>query len=113
MIEPLLEAERLLRYGMLDRAEAIYRSVAERDPRNAFAFIGLARVASERGQDEDAYRFSAEAARIDPENAVAQALAQRLGELAGRRDESQPVGDAHARKDVAPRQNLLRRVLGR
>jgi tetratricopeptide (TPR) repeat protein len=113
MIEPLLEAERLLRYGMLDRAEAIYRRVADEDPRNAFAFIGLARVASERGHDEEAYRFSAEAARIDPDNAVASALEARLGELAGRRDESQPTGDANGTTEVAPRQNLLRRVLGR
>lgn len=81
MIEPLLEAERLLRYGMLDRAEAIYRRVADKDPRSAFALVGLARVAAERGDNAAANGFSLAALRIDPENSIAQSLAARTGEL--------------------------------
>ena len=81
MIEPILEAERLLRYGLLDRAEALYRNVAEADPSNGFALVGLASVAAERGDEEAAYRYSVEAVRVDPANGVARALAARTAEL--------------------------------
>ena len=111
MIEPILEADRLLRYGMLDRAEALYRSVADEHPDNAYAQIGLARVASERGDDQTAYRFASEAARLDSDNTNARALAARLGELAGMgRPES---GEIARRQKDAGRFGRIRRAVSR
>lgn len=81
MIEPLLEAERALTVGMLDHAERLYRAVAEADPRNSIAVVGLARVALERGQDVEALQLARRALAIDGENVAAQRLVMRLEEV--------------------------------
>ena len=91
MIELLLEAERALTMGRLDRAEEIYRQVAESDPRNSIAVVGLARVALDRTDDLGAYLLARRALTIDPENDAARRLAQRLEEVLATRGE--PVGD--------------------
>ena len=74
-IERLLEAHRALDAGELDRAEQIYRQVAELDPRSAIAAVGLARVAERRGADVEAARLAESALLIDPDNAAARGMA--------------------------------------
>ena len=91
MIELLLEAERALSFGRIDRAEEIYRQVAESDPRNSIAVVGLARVALERTDDLGAYLLARRALVIDPENDAARRLATRLEEVLATRGE--PVAD--------------------
>jgi len=98
MIELLLQAERALSVGMLDQAEALYRQVAEADPRNSIAFVGLARVALERGDESGALELGRRALKIDPQNAAAQRLVQRLEEVRAYRGEP----DVAAEPEVAP-----------
>ncbi len=98
MIELLLEAERALSFGRVDRAEELYRQVAGSDPRNSIAVVGLARVALERADDLGAYMLARRALVIDPENEAARRLALRLEEVLATRGE--PVADP---MPVAPR----------
>ena len=100
MIELLLEAERALNVGMLDQAEQRYRQVAEADPRNAIAVVGLARIASERGDDLGAYLLARRALTIDPENDAARRLAVRLEEVLATRGE--PVEHPMSEAEKAP-----------
>ena len=87
MIELLLQAERALSVGLLDRAETLYRQVAAADPRNSIAVVGLARVAIERGDELEALELGRRALEIDPENSAAQRLVQRLEEIRAYRGE--------------------------
>ena len=80
MIELLLAAERMLEAGDLDHAERLFSQVAEADPRNAIAVVGLAEVASARGDDAGAISTALRALEIDPENAAARRMIDRLGE---------------------------------
>jgi hypothetical protein len=91
VIELLLEAERALSFGRVDRAEQLYRQVADSDPRNSIAVVGLARVALERTDDLGAYLLARRALTIDPENEAARRLAMRLEEVLATRGE--PVAD--------------------
>jgi tetratricopeptide (TPR) repeat protein len=88
MIERLLEADRLLALGMDEQAERIYWQAAEVDPRNAIAIVGLARVASDRGDDRTALQFAHKALEIDPENPAAIRLSARLEEIIRYREEA-------------------------
>lgn len=90
MIELLLEAERALSFGRVDRAEAIYRQVAAADPHNSIAVVGLARVALEHADDAGAYLLARQALTIDPENEAAQRLVTRLDEVMRTRGETLP-----------------------
>lgn len=91
MIELLLEAERAISFGQLDRAEQLYRQVATADPRNSIAVVGLARVALDRRDDLGAYLLARRALAIDPENDAARRLALRLEEILATRGD--PVAD--------------------
>ncbi len=81
MIELLLQAEGALSVGLLDRAETLYRQVANADPRNAIAIVGLSRVALERGEQPAALELARRALEIDRENVAAQRMVQRLEEV--------------------------------
>jgi thioredoxin-like negative regulator of GroEL len=87
VIELLLQADRLLNVDMVDQAEAIYRRVAEQDPRNAIAVVGLARCALARGDDREGYRLMSRALTIDPQNDMARRLEARLAETLAARGE--------------------------
>ena len=90
MIEQLIEAERALAHGLVDKAERLYRQVAELDPRSSIAVVGLARVALERGDDRTAYLEARRALAIDPESPAAQHLTMRLAEVMAGRGEALP-----------------------
>lgn len=86
----LLQADRLLTVDMVDQADAIYRRVAEQDPRNAIAVVGMARCALARGEDQEAYRLAARALAIDPENDMARRMTTRMAEVLATRGEPLP-----------------------
>jgi tetratricopeptide (TPR) repeat protein len=86
VIELLLDAENRLALGLLDQAERTYRAVLEADPRNGIAAVGLSRVALERGDEAGAHALAQAALEIDPENATARRMIDRLEEVALYRD---------------------------
>jgi tetratricopeptide (TPR) repeat protein len=100
VIELLLEAERAMSFGRLDRAEEIYRQVLASDPHNSIAVVGLGRVALERGDDLASYRLARQALGIDPENDAARRMAVRLEEVLATR--GQPVDDPMPQMSGAP-----------
>ncbi len=98
--------------GLLDQAEALYRRTVEQDPRNAIAVMGLARVAVERGEMEEAHTQATRALVIDPENVAAAAMKARTAELLGR---SRGADASASGEDVTKphRRSLLRRLIDR
>ena len=78
MIERLLAAESALERDELDAAERQFNLVAEADPRNAIAVVGLARLAVRRGDPVGARALATRALEIDPDEAAAGRL---IGEL--------------------------------
>ena len=88
MIELLLQAERALSVGLLDRAETLYKQVANADPRNSIAVVGMARVTLDRGDELGALDLARRALAIDGENVAAQRMIARLEEVIDYRAEA-------------------------
>jgi uncharacterized protein HemY len=98
MIERLLAADAALERGDIDVAGRLFAQVAEADPRNAIAVVGLARIAVRRGAPDEARALARRALEIDADEAAARRL---LAELEA---------------PAAPRslwRRLLARILGR
>jgi thioredoxin-like negative regulator of GroEL len=87
VIEQLLQADRLLIVDQVQQARDVYARVAELDPNNAIAVVGLARCALADGDDRGAYELAARALRIDPENDMARRMEERLAEVLAERGE--------------------------
>ena len=102
MIELLLQAERALSIGLLDRAETLYRQVAAADPRNSIAVVGLSRVALDRGDEVGALELARRALTIDPENVAAQRMVARLEEVLEYRGEPAPAAPEPAAPEHEP-----------
>ena len=103
MIERLLAADGALARDELDHAERLFRQVADADPRNAIALVGLARVASRRGDRDGARRDLERALEVDPDEAAARRL---LAEL-----DAAPAGVPEL-PGPRSRPSLLARLLG-
>jgi tetratricopeptide (TPR) repeat protein len=90
VIEQLLRAENALALGLLDQAEQIYAQTLAHDPANAIAVVGLSRVALERGDERASLDLARRALSIDPENAQAGRMADRLEEVMRERGDAIP-----------------------
>jgi tetratricopeptide (TPR) repeat protein len=97
MIELLLAADALIAAGRLDQAERLFEQVAEADPRNAIAVVGLARVALERGDAAAALALARRALEIDPDEAAARRIVAQLEALA-----AQAAAPAETETEAAP-----------
>jgi len=90
VIERLLQAEAALDKGLLDVAGRLYHQVAEADPRNAIALVGLARIALREDRFSDARELAEQALALDPQEAAAQrVLREAFGEAAA----AEPMGE--------------------
>ena len=78
MIERLLAAEKALDQGMLDTAGRLFDQVAQADPRNAIALVGLAKVALREDRIGDARELAEQALALDPDEAAAQRLLREV-----------------------------------
>lgn len=104
MIERLLAADAALDRGEIDVAHRLFAQVANADPRNAIAVVGLARVAMRSGAPDEARALAHRALGIDPDEAAARRLLIQLEAAA-----ATPAPEA-------PRpgwRRLLARILGR
>ena len=101
MIEIMLEAERAMAVGLLDKAERLYAQVAAADPRNSIAVMGLARIALERDNQRGAYLLALRALALDPDNPMASHMARRMAEVMAGRGEPPPDDSVEPPKPAA------------
>lgn len=94
MIERLLAAEAALARGELELAGRLFAQVAEADPRNAIAVVGLARIARLDGRDQQANELAERALQIDPDEAAAGRLLRELAAAAEPGAAPEPVPPA-------------------
>jgi tetratricopeptide (TPR) repeat protein len=94
--EKQIQADRLLNYGLLDQAEALYGLVLDAEPKNVEAAFGLARVALERGDENLAYERVKRAVKINPRFDDAVRLEQRLAEIIATRAAGQAQHQSQA-----------------
>jgi hypothetical protein len=113
--ELLLQADRLLSVDLIDRAEQLYAQVAQQDPMDASAVVGLARCELARGHDPEAYRLAARAHAIDPGHDMARRMELRLAEVLAARGESLAPRPEHVGPppERSGRRSLVERLLGR
>ena len=78
MIERLLAADAALDRGEIEVASRLFSQVADADPRNAIAVVGLARVAQRRSMPGEARALAHRALEIDPDEAAARRLLAEL-----------------------------------
>ncbi len=71
MIERLLVAQAALDRGQLDTAGRLFHQVAQADPRNVIAIVGLAQIALREDRFDDARDLAEQALAIDPDEAAA------------------------------------------
>lgn len=88
MFELLLQADRALAGGLLDRAERTYWQLIELDPTNSMAIAGLARVALERGDERSARTFASRAVEIDADSIAARRVLDTLDHRAAREEDA-------------------------
>ncbi|MBB4661018.1 tetratricopeptide repeat-containing glycosyltransferase family 2 protein [Conexibacter arvalis] len=77
-----LLADMYLRRGFLASAAEEWMAVCSEDPRDVRALVGIAQAAAAQGMTEEALDFAREAHALDPEDARAARLLQRLEPLA-------------------------------
>jgi thioredoxin-like negative regulator of GroEL len=113
MIELLLAAERILATGDLDHAERLFAQVAAADPQNAIAVVGLAEVAAARGDEAGTLEAARRALEIDPDNAAARRMIDRLEAVARQSDATSApeLGAAPEAPPVPTRPSWLDRLL--
>jgi hypothetical protein len=109
MIERLLAADAALERGEADTAERLYRQVADADPRNAIALVGLARVANARGETVLARELAERALTIDQDEAAARRMLESLTTPAT----AKLPQHVHARGKPGGIRGLIRRLLRR
>src|SRR5699024_10918182 len=111
MIERLLAADAALERDDLDAAARLFGQVAEADPRNAIAAVGLGKVAAARDDADGARTWFRRALEIDPHEAAARRLLAALDREVPEGVPAQPEG-APPVAGPRPRLSALDRILG-